>query len=65
MVLPGGLPLEECLFFLAVPVAAILTFEAVRARRPGWRFGDEPAAGSGPRGEDPEQSGPAASEPVQ
>jgi len=27
---PGGLPLEEILFFLVVPVCAILGFEAVR-----------------------------------
>ena len=37
-----GLPLEEVLFFLVVPTAAILTFEAVRAVR-GWTVGDEPA----------------------
>ena len=30
--LPGRLPVEELLFFLVVPVAAILTFEAVRCR---------------------------------
>ena len=38
--LPGGLPLDEVLFFLVVPVCAILGFEAVRAvlRRPA---GDE------------------------
>jgi len=29
--LPGGLPVEEALFFLVVPVCAILGFEAVRA----------------------------------
>lgn len=40
-VLPGGLPLDEVLFFLVVPVAAILTLEAVRAVK-GWRVGDEP-----------------------
>nr|WP_296070790.1 lycopene cyclase domain-containing protein [uncultured Actinoplanes sp.] len=28
---PGGLPLDEILFFLVVPVCAILGFEAVRA----------------------------------
>ncbi|MBV1852502.1 lycopene cyclase domain-containing protein [Catellatospora tritici] len=28
--LPGGLPLEEVLFFLVVPLCAILGFEAVR-----------------------------------
>jgi lycopene cyclase domain-containing protein len=30
VVLPGGLPLEELLFFLVVPVCAVLGFEAVR-----------------------------------
>lgn len=37
---PGGLPLDEVLFFLVVPVCAILGFEAVRAvlRKPA---GDE------------------------
>jgi lycopene cyclase domain-containing protein len=29
--LPGGLPLEEVLFFLVVPLCAILGFEAVRS----------------------------------
>ncbi|MBX6354491.1 MAG: lycopene cyclase domain-containing protein [Micromonosporaceae bacterium] len=34
--LPGGLPLEELLFFLVVPVCAVLGFEAVRkVLRPG------------------------------
>jgi lycopene cyclase domain-containing protein len=28
--LPGGLPVEELLFFLVVPVCAVLGFEAVR-----------------------------------
>ena len=40
--LPGRLPLEELLFFLVVPTCAVLTLEAVRARRPGWLIGDEP-----------------------
>lgn len=39
--LPGGLPVEEVLFFVAVPICAVLTLEAVRARRPGWLIGDE------------------------
>jgi lycopene cyclase domain-containing protein len=30
VMLPGGLPLEELLFFLVVPVCAVLGFEAVR-----------------------------------
>ena len=38
--LPGGLPLEELLFFLVVPLCALLTFEAVR-RLSGWQAGDE------------------------
>ena len=33
--LPGHLPLEELLFFLVVPVCAILGFEAVR-KVTGW-----------------------------
>jgi lycopene cyclase domain-containing protein len=41
--LPGGLPVEELAFFAVVPVCAVLTLEAVRARRSGWRVGDEPA----------------------
>ena len=31
--LPGGLPLEEALFFVVVPVCSVLTFEAVRRIR--------------------------------
>jgi lycopene cyclase domain-containing protein len=31
VVLPGGLPLEELLFFLVVPVCSVLGFEAVRS----------------------------------
>jgi lycopene cyclase domain-containing protein len=40
VVLPGGLPLDEVLFFAIVPICAILGFEATRAvlRRPA---GDE------------------------
>lgn len=39
--LPGSLPLEELLFFLVIPICAVLTLEAVRARRPDWIIGDE------------------------
>ena len=38
--LPGDLPIEEVLFFVIVPLAAVLTLEAVRAVR-GWTVGDE------------------------
>jgi lycopene cyclase domain-containing protein len=36
LVLPGGLPIEEVLFFIVVPLCAILGFEAVR-KVTGWR----------------------------
>ncbi|MFA7323344.1 MAG: lycopene cyclase domain-containing protein [Candidatus Nanopelagicales bacterium] len=36
----AGVPIDEVLFFVIVPFAAILTLEAVRAVR-GWRVGDE------------------------
>lgn len=39
VMLPGRLPLEELLFFLVVPVCAILGFEAVR-KVTGWRVDD-------------------------
>jgi lycopene cyclase domain-containing protein len=38
--LVGDLPLEELLFFLVIPLAAVLTLEAVRSVR-GWTVGDE------------------------
>lgn len=37
----GRLPLEELLFFLVIPICAVLTLEAVRAVK-GWKIGDEP-----------------------
>lgn len=37
----AGLPIEEVLFFVVIPVCAVLTLEAVRRRRPGWLIGDE------------------------
>ena len=39
--LPGRLPLEELLFFAVIPTCAVLTLEAVRARKPHWLIGDE------------------------
>jgi lycopene cyclase domain-containing protein len=39
--LPGRLPLEEVLFFVVIPLCAVLTLEAVRVRRPDWSIGDE------------------------
>jgi hypothetical protein len=36
-----GLPLEEYLFFIFVPLAAILTVEAVRKVNGHWKVGDE------------------------
>ena len=44
--LGGIIPIEELIFFVVVPLASILSLEAVRAVR-GWPLGDEaPAAGS-------------------
>lgn len=40
VIFPGGLPLDEVLFFLIVPLAGILTLEAVRSVK-GWTVGDE------------------------
>jgi lycopene cyclase domain-containing protein len=41
IIFPGGLPLEEILFFVVVPLAAIMTIEAVRAVKKSWTVGDE------------------------
>ena len=38
---PGGIPLEEFLFFIVVPLAALMTIEAVRRVKPHWSYGDE------------------------
>jgi hypothetical protein len=38
--LPWSVPVDEVLFFIAIPLASILTFEAVRSVR-GWPAGDE------------------------
>lgn len=39
--LPGDLPLDEVLFFVAIPVASLLTLEAVRSVKDHWVVGDE------------------------
>jgi lycopene cyclase domain-containing protein len=39
--LPGSVPLDEVLFFIAIPVASILTLEAVRSVKDHWTVGDE------------------------
>lgn len=40
VVLPGGLPMEELLFFLVIPTCSVLALEAVRRVR-GWPIEDE------------------------
>ncbi|MBA3419939.1 MAG: lycopene cyclase domain-containing protein [Geodermatophilaceae bacterium] len=40
VMLPGGIPVEEVLFFVVIPTCALLAFEAVR-RTTGWPAGDE------------------------
>jgi lycopene cyclase domain-containing protein len=68
--LPGGIPVEEVLFFLVVPVCAVLALEAVR-KVTGWDAGypvppgDSPGsiAASNERGVDRgAESGPGTSE---
>jgi lycopene cyclase domain-containing protein len=44
VVLPGGLPLEEVLFFVVVPTASLLALEAVHRVR-GWPL-DDPGDGT-------------------
>lgn len=44
VITPGGIPLEEILFFTVVPLAAIMTIEAVgvvKRKNKRWTFGDE------------------------
>lgn len=38
---PLNIPLEEYLFFIIIPLAAIMTIEAVRAVKKDWIIGDE------------------------
>ena len=38
---PFNIPLEEFLFFLIVPIAAIMTIEGVRTVKKHWPVGDE------------------------
>ena len=35
--LPGKLPIEEFLFFVIIPIAAIMTIEAVRSVKKDWK----------------------------
>ena len=36
----ANIPIDEILFFMVIPICAILSFEAVRSAR-GWKAGDE------------------------
>ena len=38
---PFDIPIEEFLFFTVVPMAAIMTIEAVRTVKSHWKIGDE------------------------
>jgi lycopene cyclase domain-containing protein len=64
----AGLPIEEVLFFVVIPICAVLTLEAVRRSRPDWSLDDEPARRSStdpgqPRTADPGQ--PRTADPGQ
>ncbi|MBI1377589.1 MAG: lycopene cyclase domain-containing protein [Frankiales bacterium] len=60
----GDVPLEELLFFVVVPVASLLTLEAVRSAR-RWEVGDEPPGTcvDGVRRDDATAGGPASAKP--
>ena len=47
--LPGGIPLDELVFFLMGPIASVLTLEAVRSAT-GLAVGDEGPSSSAPGG---------------
>ena len=38
---PSGIPLEEFLFFVVVPLAGLMTIEAVRSVKKYWSYGDD------------------------
>ena len=38
---PAGIPLEEFIFFIIVPLAGLMTIEAVRSVKKHWTYGDE------------------------
>lgn len=37
----ANVPLEEILFFIVIPICAVLTLEGVRSTKPKWEVGDE------------------------
>lgn len=37
----ANVPLEEILFFIVIPICAVLTLEGVRSVKPNWLVGDE------------------------
>jgi lycopene cyclase domain-containing protein len=37
----ANVPLEEILFFIVIPICAVLTLEGVRSTKPKWLVGDE------------------------
>lgn len=50
---PGQLPLDEVVFFLVIPLASVLSLEAVRSVK-GWDVGEEPpVTGTTPADEPP------------
>ena len=53
----AALPLEEVLFFVVVPLASVLTLEAVRSARPHWPAGDEAPARDGEGDQDADRPG--------
>jgi lycopene cyclase domain-containing protein len=58
VLLPGRLPVDELLFFIVIPICAVLTLEAVRAVK-GWMVGDEPTSAAQPDATQREPSEPS------
>jgi hypothetical protein len=59
------LPLDELLFFLVIPICAVLTLEAVRAVK-GWTVGDEAPPSDEPEAapEQPDRPASPAGDPA-
>jgi lycopene cyclase domain-containing protein len=63
VLLPGNLPIEEVLFFLFIPIAGIMSLEAVRVVR-RWHTGDGVALPGVPPEDEPTAPRPSDAAPA-